>query len=146
MEITMRQPLIPALTCAAVVMLTGSPAALAEDFYFKTPSGNINCGYFDYDGQPYVRCDINTFKPSGTPPPADCDLDWGDSFGIGAADLIGDMICHGDTVISQESRTLPYGSSWSEGGITCTSEKRGLTCKNRKGHGFFLSRAKQDVF
>jgi len=119
---------------------------MTEDFYFKSPSGNINCGYFDYGGRPYVRCDIGQFKPSGTPPPADCDLDWGDSFGIGAGDMIGDMLCHGDTVISPEARTLPYGSAWSEGGITCSSAKTGLTCENDLGHGFFLSRAKQRVF
>ena len=146
MECNMRRPLIAALACAAAAMLAGSPPASAEEFYFKTPSGNINCGYFDFDGAPYVRCDIGSFTPTGTPPPADCDLDWGDSFAIGAGDLIGDMLCHGDTVISPDARALPYGSAWSEGGITCSSAKTGLTCVNDLGHGFFLSRAKQRVF
>jgi hypothetical protein len=36
---------------------------------------------------------------------------------------------------------LRYGAKWSRGGFTCTSKQIGLRCRNRGGHGFFLSRA-----
>jgi hypothetical protein len=122
------------------------PAALAEEAYFKTPSNNIYCMYFDDGETAELRCDISEYKPSNTQPPDGCDLDWGGAFVIDAKANRGTMLCHGDTVISGEAKTLRYGTSWQGGGITCTSEKAGLTCENSKGHGFFLSRAKQKVF
>jgi hypothetical protein len=36
---------------------------------------------------------------------------------------------------------LGYGKTWSGGGLRCTSAFKGLTCRNKSGHGFFLSRA-----
>jgi hypothetical protein len=32
------------------------------------------------------------------------------------------------------------------GGITCTSSEKGLECRNGDGHGFFLSKGKQELF
>jgi hypothetical protein len=125
---------------------SGLAQASAETFFFRTPSNNIHCAYDDYDGRAEVRCDIQSFKPGATPRPADCDLEWGDSFAIGEDDRIGVMLCHGDTVIMPDAEVLPYGSSWSEGGLSCLSETSGLTCRNAMGHGFSLSRAKQRVF
>ena len=43
-------------------------------------------------------------------------------------------------------RTLRYGRHWSGAGMRCTSRTRGLTCRNRDGHGFFLSRAHWHLF
>ena len=40
----------------------------------------------------------------------------------------------------------PTGRAWSGGGITCTSATTGLTCRNRGGHGFFLSRERWRTF
>jgi hypothetical protein len=37
-------------------------------------------------------------------------------------------------------RVLPYGRSWSKGSFTCLSSRIGVSCANRAGHGFFLSR------
>jgi Family of unknown function (DUF6636) len=40
---------------------------------------------------------------------------------------------------------LGYGRSYSWHGIRCASRTTGLTCRNRSGHGFFLSRQRQRV-
>lgn len=129
----------------AVIAAWTAPA-LAEEAYFKTPSGNIHCAYFDYDDPPEVRCDIQSFTPTMGKRPADCDLDWGDAFAVTSESKRGTMVCHGDTVISDQARTLAYGKTWKGDGIACSSETSGLTCKNAKGHGFSLSKAKQKVF
>ena len=34
---------------------------------------------------------------------------------------------------------LRYGKTWGAGGLTCSEKTSGLTCKNRDGHGFFMS-------
>ena len=36
--------------------------------------------------------------------------------------------------------TLAYGKSWQRGPFTCTSRISGVTCRNRTGHGLFISR------
>jgi hypothetical protein len=130
----------------ALGLASGCQPAFADSFNFKTPSDNIYCAYDDYNGTPEVRCDIRSYTPTMGKMPADCDLEWGDSFVISARDKRGSVICHGDTVISPDATALPYGSSWKKHGIVCTSETSGLTCTNRKGHGFFVSRAEQRVF
>jgi len=35
---------------------------------------------------------------------------------------------------------LAYGKSWRAGTFTCTSQVTGVTCRNRHGHGLFISR------
>jgi hypothetical protein len=49
-------------------------------------------------------------------------------------------------VITPGSPVLPYGASLTLGGITCTSERTGMTCVNRDGRGFAVARAAQRVF
>jgi hypothetical protein len=51
------------------------------------------------------------------------------------------IVSAGDTAVNKRARALRYGTKWSRGGFTCTSKKVGLRCRNRSGHGFFLSRA-----
>ena len=36
--------------------------------------------------------------------------------------------------------TIAYGKTWGLAGFACTSHTTGLTCRNRRGHGFFISR------
>ena len=131
---------------AAAGLCALNVTAQAGEAYFKIPSGNLYCAYFDYDGPPEVRCDIKSFTPTLGKRPADCDLDWGDAFAITATARKGSIVCHGDTVISDQAATLGYGKSWNGTDITCTSETSVLTCKNAKGHGFILSRREQNVF
>ena len=41
---------------------------------------------------------------------------------------------------------LAYGRSWTWRGFHCSSQTTGLSCGNRSGHGFFLSREAPRVF
>jgi len=134
--------------CGAVMLLLmgGKAPAMADQANFKSPSGNIFCSYFDYDGPPEVRCDILKATRSFGKRPSDCDLEWGDSFAVSATAKRGEVVCHGDTVMTPDAVALPYDRSFSQGGITCTSSMKGLTCVNGGGHGFFMSKAKQQVF
>ena len=134
------------LVGGAVAVLACVSPAHAETVNFRSPSDNIHCAYDDYDGTPYIRCDIANFTPTIRGRPADCDLDWGDAFEITPRARRGAVVCHGDTVRSPDAETLPYGQSFARGGLTCLSERSGLTCRNRAGHGFSLSRARQKVF
>lgn len=130
---------------ATLLLVLGMSAAHAEDLYFRSPSGNIYCGYFSYDGQTAIRCDIRAFTPSYKRP-ADCDLDYGGAFEITPNANRGSVLCYGDTVMSPDARVLAYGRSIDRGGMTCVSAQTGMTCTNAKGHGFSIARAKQKVF
>jgi len=133
------------ITFLALFAGAGIAQAANEFIYFKTPSGNIHCAWYDLDQAPEVRCDIRNFTASFKRS-ADCELDWGFAFAVGAKSGKGAVLCAGDTVISPEAKVLAYGKTFSEGGISCVSGTKGLTCKNRKGHGFSLSRTKQRIF
>jgi hypothetical protein len=55
-------------------------------------------------------------------------------------------VCAGDTVATPGAPILDYGRSYAAGGITCRSERSGMTCTNAQGSGFSLSRARQRLF
>jgi hypothetical protein len=137
-EIPMRA-LILALTLAA------GPAVADDEFlFFQSPTGNIGCMLMtgSWDG---ARCDIFELTMSFPTPPADCDLDWGHAFEVAAHGGAG-PVCAGDTVFDPGGFVLGYGKSVTLGGVTCTSEKTGMTCTNARGHGFSVARARQKVF
>jgi hypothetical protein len=130
-----------------VVSLISACAAHAEDdiLGFQSPSKNIACIYFEYDGHKALRCDIGDMTGTMPPKPRNCDLEWGHSFEVDAKGAA-DRSCTGDTQIGQPLQVLPYGEVWQRSGITCKSEEAGITCFNADRRGFSLSRAKQDVF
>ena len=103
---------------------------------FRMPSGNIACALSPPASGPVtLRCDIL----SGLSPSRDdrCELDWtGLSMGRGTAT----PTCAGDTVYDRKAPVLTYGSVWKRGPFTCVSLLIGLSCANRTGHGFFLSK------
>jgi Family of unknown function (DUF6636) len=121
----------------------GNPAASAEG-YFKTPSGNIIC-FFSTGSDALVVCGIRSGLKPGVP--AHHCRDGGSVHdrivlpGSGRASV---PRCAGDpgpfVGYHEHSRTLSYGKRWRGAGLRCTSAKRGLTCRNRGRHGFFLSR------
>lgn len=43
-------------------------------------------------------------------------------------------------------KILNYGETWTLGAVNCLSDRNGLTCRNKEGHGFFLSRKSQSLF
>ena len=131
------------LTLLALALAT--PAA-ADDFtFFQSPTGNIGCMAITGDTAE-IRCDLLELTPSFPNRPADCDLDWGDSFAIGADDRTGSLVCHGDTVFDPAAAILDHGITARFGPFTCASKKTGMTCTNAAGHGFAIARARQSVF
>jgi hypothetical protein len=107
---------------------------------FQTPSANMTCTlnrqYVDFKNKKTIdtlRCERNApqyvgydLVPTGIPKvvddPGDVGMPW------------------------MTDPTLPYGTWWSNGSIACLSEEKGLTCKNKDGHGFFLSKTQAKTF
>jgi hypothetical protein len=131
-------------TAAALAALFVPPAIAQEGF--RSPSGNIHCQFFADEGDAAVRCDLRQMTNRPPPRPRDCDLEWGQAFEISVRAVRGVRLCHGDTVEDDRLPVLPYGRSYERGGLVCTSERTGVTCRNARGHGFTLSRAAQFVF
>lgn len=125
---------------AAVVFIAGTLAlpsfarATAEG-QFRTPSGNIGCGYYDR----VLRCDVRDGVKPLPPQPSSCQLDWGQGFWLhehGAAHIV----CAGDTALDPTAPVVRYGTTWHGGQIACSSTPNGLRCTNADRHGFFISR------
>lgn len=129
------------LTLALPLLVAWTAAGADEGF--RSPSGNIHCSHFD-DGT--LRCDILETSAEPPAPPADCDLDWGKAFEMTAGGRRAARICHGDTVIDPAMPALRYGDSWSLGGFSCLSSEQGISCRNARGAGWDLSRAKQQLY
>jgi hypothetical protein len=117
---------------------------------FKTLSGNIVCGYIIVSSGSYVECGI---KSGPRPRPAKVSCSAGDytdkRVGLKSTGRAVPVVCAGDPgpfLYEAKAWVLPYGDTWQGGGITCSSETTGLTCTNRVGHGFFLSRARWRSF
>ncbi len=125
--------------------LTAAPALAQDGFsYFRSPSDNIHCAIMDLDDYKGVRCDLRDAMIT-YPRPKDCDLDWGDAFEVADTGK-GAPLCAGDTVEVPDARVLQYGETISRAGLSCTSRRSGMTCKNAEGHGFTVSRGGQKVF
>jgi len=122
------------LICAVAV---AASAQGRESVYvtFRMPSGNIACAYATGFGPLFLRCDI--LSGMNPRPRGRCENDWtGLYMGLGSAK----PTCAGDTVYDRKASVLKYGSVWKRGPFTCVSLLIGLTCVNRTGHGFFLSK------
>lgn len=131
-------------TVVLCALLMAPAAAAAQDtLFFRSPTGNIAC-MITNDGYAEARCDLRDFTPGFRRPP-DCEQDWDHAFAVGPAGP-GMPICAGDTVAMPGAPVLNYGGSVSLGGFTCTSDRSGMTCVNRQGHGFSVARARQRVF
>ena len=134
-----RLSLIVAVVAALASVVLGSAQA-AKYGSFKTPSGNIVCGY----GGGSIGCGIKTgLRPA---PRNTChDLDYsGKRMSLRTTGAAVIDLCAGDPgpfLVEAKASVLAYGSKWHGGGITCASRRTGLTCTNRDGHGFFMSRA-----
>jgi hypothetical protein len=124
-----------------------APAGALTSGYFKTPSGNIVCFYLLGSGASVV-CGIKSGLRPKPPYTARCKaagLDYNaDRIFLGATGRAQPRPCSGDAgpfVGEHGAGVLAYGKTWSGGGLRWTSTRAGLTCRNRSGHGFFLSRA-----
>jgi hypothetical protein len=127
--------------------------AASRNGAFKTPSGNIVCGFgIAPDGTASMECGI---KSGLKPPPTQIHCDAGDPnhkrVSMRDTGRASPVLCAGDPgpllpQIDARARVLGYGTTIRFGGISCHSELTGLTCRNRSGHGFFLSRESWRLF
>ena len=146
-----RLPLLAvALAAVAFTTQTASASALANNGFFKTPSGKIVCLWFTGEGgvsaHAGVVCGVSTgLKPPipKTGHPECAHLDYvGNRVFLPATGRVQLLPCAGDAgPFADPAHTvyLSYGKSKSIAGITCAEATRGLTCHNPDGHGFFLS-------
>jgi hypothetical protein len=135
-----------ALVLVLALAATGSAAAAKTPLpEIRSPSGNIRCLFVP--GHPDVlRCDIGRAdyaKALQQRCITRATVDW-HGFELPAAGK-GAVTCSGGILYSPDTQrptytTLPYGRSWSHGVFTCSSRMTGLTCRNRAGHGLFISR------
>jgi len=123
-----------------------SLSARATFIGFRTPSGNIGCGYWKFSGETAgFRCDIGSGLRPLPRPKTRCDADWGEAVSMAPHGRAGPG-CISDTMRDPRYPALAYGKTWSHGGFTCRSETTGLTCRNLDGHGWFLSRERSRIF
>jgi hypothetical protein len=137
-----------AIVIAAVAMSSSAAGSFSARVVpgFRSPTGNIQCYY-----------DPKAFRPpNGTKRLLTCGLRHADySMQLQRRCLAGDW--HGFTLFAKGSptifcagnanyairpvyATLTYGRSWQGGPFTCDSRITGVTCRNRTGHGLFISR------
>ncbi|MGD0713155.1 MAG: DUF6636 domain-containing protein [Gaiellaceae bacterium] len=143
---------IPALGAALIVAAGVSAGARASSYVyrnFKLPSGNIGCGYSKFAGETAnLRCEIVSMLRPLPPRPKGCteaEGVWGRAVGMAPTGRATGY-CISDTVMDPSAPVLDYGHTWARGGYKCVSRTSGLTCTNRDGHGWFLSRASSRIF
>ena len=111
---------------------------------FRSPSGNIKC-YYNPRGlgsagfMPVLKCSLDR-ADYGMTLQHRCES--GDWHGFTMTPSRRPMIfCPGGASGDRPVyRTLAYAQSWQRGPFTCTSRVTGVTCRNRTGHGLFISR------
>jgi len=137
-----------AIVIAAVAMSSSAAGSSGARIVpgFRSPSGNIHCHY-----------DPKAFSPpNGTKRLLTCGLRHADySMQLQRRCLAGDwhgfglrantkptIFCAGnpDVSIRPVYTTLAYGKSWTRGPFACTTRITGVTCRNQRGHGLFISR------
>jgi hypothetical protein len=134
-----------AVFAAAATLAVGSAASAASFGFFKTPSGKIVCQWGTGAPAPAIVCGVSTgLKPPIPKTGGVCQhLDYvGNRVALEATGRVQLIACTGDAgPFGDPAHTvyLHYGKTWSAGGLTCSEAVKGLTCRNRDGHGFFLS-------
>ena len=147
-----------------------APVSKPEIVAFQSPSKNIFC-IFSNAGEnssgAEISCEINQFTPSFDKAYAatrseeecvaggcGCEPKGLKRYQISANSPAGQNFCPAfdlydpvdGSIAAKDIITLAYGSAFQKNGLSCLSEQTGVTCKNPAGHGFSLSKAKQQVF
>ncbi len=131
------------VAAAVLVILAGSASASSSSGLrgFQTPSRNIVCGGYSGSQPAWLRCDITSGLKPKPARPKGCEFDFGGTLTL-SAEGRAKIGCVSDVVLPNPAKAhvLTYGKTWRYGPFTCRSTRKGLTCRNLKGHGFFLSR------
>jgi surface antigen len=137
--------LISTAVAVVIAAVSASTSAAGRTILpgFRSPTGNIRCFVgtslycsirrADYAAKLQAHC----LKPDGS------GVDW-HGFKLRQATR-GKVYCTSnppyDTGKQRPSyRLLAYGKSFAHGSFTCASRVTGITCRNRAGHGIFISR------
>jgi hypothetical protein len=116
---------------------------------FRSPSGNISCAFVAKPGMLFCnivqssyaqRLQARCMQPDGS------GVDW-HGFELSSR-RAGQVTCSGGLLVMGTLRyvTVPYGETWRRGAFACTSRVTGVTCRNRAGHGVFVSRGSWRVW
>jgi hypothetical protein len=112
---------------------------------FRSPSGNIRC--LGLNSQLLLcsigRADYVNRLQDGCMGPTGAGVDW-HGWSLGPTHKA-QVVCTGGILYNPDTQrpsyvTLPYGKTWRLGMFTCRSRVSGVTCRNRRGHGLFISR------
>lgn len=134
-------PVLLLAVCAAASVASAAPLP-----GFRSPSGNIRCillpGYSRNLLCTIDRSAYATALQARCMAPGGAGVDWhGFTLSPTRKGLVN---CSGGIQYSGKDRpvyvTLAYGSSWRRGAFTCMSQRTGVTCRARSGHGLFVSR------
>ena len=124
------------LRLVLLFLLAFAIPAAADVWTFETPSENIQCSVGeDFEVLSDIHCTI--IERSG--PPAAHAFYMKEE---GPAELLCETLDRNKDGFDRAE----YGVTGEFGGFTCQSSRKGLECRNRDGHGFFLSRARQSIF
>jgi hypothetical protein len=141
-----------AVILTAAVAAAGAWASAKTAIFFETPSKNIVCVYIAAQGQQAaLQCGVGSglHPPAPKPVPACTVTDAASNrVELGVTGRTHGF-CSGDIGVLAElgrAPVLAYGSTWRRGGLVCVSRSSGLECRNRDGHGFFLSRQSWHAF
>ena len=149
------QPAAPVTATVTTVALTPAPPvtvtvaapppsttfvqAAASSGPFRSPSGNIGCTMYQWDGRTVAECEVADHSWASPAKEPGCHLNWGSRLHLGT-DSGALFACYGQE-LPPPDHTLGHGQSQSLGTITCDSESAGMTCTDTSiGHYFFISR------
>jgi hypothetical protein len=126
-------PLLVAV-CAALLV---APPASAKLIGFQTPNERVGCMV---NGQG-ARCDVRKPNWEAPPPPANCELDYGQGVFVGRKGAA-DYVCAGDTTLDPDADVLRSGKKVKAGRFKCKNKGRNsIKCINKRtGAGFVVSR------
>jgi hypothetical protein len=125
-------PLAPLAATLTAALLAAAPAEAATRS-FQTPSRQIGClmSTGARAADTFVRCDPRFLNDRAL---------------TLSARGRGRTIRISDTVADPDAPVLAYGRRIRLGPFTCLSRRTALTCRNRRGHGFTVSRQRQRTF
>src|SRR4051794_40922531 len=127
---------------AAIALAFPSVASAWSEYYFRTPSGNIQCSFVHTDNaNEKVDCLVASTAAGKYDYPLAYELDTWRTVQVWRTN---------QGVMGEPVHVLQYGQTLARGfrsAFTCTSQSSGLTCRNRfSHHGFFLSRDRRTTF
>jgi hypothetical protein len=135
-----------ALVAGVVALAAASTASATVVPGLVSPSGNIRCVYAartDHRNEGGLFCTIGHAGYSAQLQQrciARATVDW-HGWGLSPRGK-GSVVCTGGALWFGTPRyaRVAYGRDWRAGPYTCHSAFTGVTCRNRAGHGLFLSR------